>query len=379
VPDRDTAMPILVVAQSARALAAAACRAGAAIIATDFFGDVDTRALAPWVLLPGTLERGIDRARLPELGAAAGKIGGIVYGAGFEHDPGLLRDLSAIAPLIGNPPETVAAVKDPWRFATLLERLGLPHPAISRTPRRDGAWLMKQPGGSGGTHIRPASAAAAAEDAAGYYQAQATGRPVSALFAANGRHARVLGFSAQWTAPDRDAPFRFGGCAGPLALPPKLADAVTDACEALAAATGLVGLNSLDMLVDGDAWTILEINPRPGATTDIFDGIGGRSLWDLHCRAVAGELPVLPPLTLRPRAAAVVYADQPRRVPAALRWRRWTADIPAPLAIFPAGAPVCTVMAQGRDIEAARSLAGRRAGLILQHLSSPSPLALSPP
>jgi predicted ATP-grasp superfamily ATP-dependent carboligase len=373
-------MPILVVALSARALALAAHRAGAAITAADFFGDLDTRALAPWISLPGDLERGIDRARLPEIRSAAGGIAGIVYGAGFEQDPGLLHDLSAMAPLIGNPPDTVALVKDPWSFAALLKRLGLPHPAISRIPRYDGDWLMKQPGGSGGTHIRSASAGAPSGDAGHYFQARAAGSPVSALFAANGRHARVLGFSAQWTAPARNAPFRFGGCAGPLALPPKLAGAINEACDALVETTGLVGLNSLDMLIDGEAWTILEVNPRPGATIDIFDGLGGLSLWEVHCRAAAGELPPLPPRQpRRPRAAATVYADRERQVPAGLRWGRWTADIPAPLTAFPAGAPVCTVMAQGNDIDAARSLALRRAGMVLRRLPPSSHNSTSPP
>jgi predicted ATP-grasp superfamily ATP-dependent carboligase len=364
-------MPILVIALSARSLAAAARRAGTPIIAVDLFGDVDTRAMAPWVRLPGDLERGIDRAALREIRVATGDMAGIVYGAGFEHDPALLRELSAMAPLVGNPPEIVAAVKDPWAFATLLKRLDLPHPAISRTPRHDGDWLCKQRGGAGGTHIRPASLTTANGDAVHYYQARAAGQPVSALFAADGHLARVLGFSAQWTAPGRDVPFRFGGCAGPLNLPQHLEDAVARACNALTAATGLVGINSLDLLLDGESWTILEVNPRPGASLDIFDGVGGLSLWDVHCRAVAGALP--PPALSRrkrARAAAIVYADRARRVPAVLRWLRWTADVPAPLTTFPAGAPVCTVMAQGPDIESARSLAGRRAGMVLRRLPS---------
>jgi predicted ATP-grasp superfamily ATP-dependent carboligase len=74
----------------------------------------------------------------------------------------------------------------------------------------------------------------------------------------------------------------------------------------------------------------------------------------------------------------VVYADRARHVPASLRWRRWTADIPAPLTLFPADAPVCTVLAQGRDIEAARSLAGRRIGMVLRRLPSPPQHPASP-
>jgi uncharacterized protein len=379
-PEPAAARPVLIIALAGRALATAARRAGAPVIVADLFGDVDTRAMAPWVRLPGDLEHGIDRARLLEIRALAAGIAGIVYGAGFEHDPDMLRDLSEMAPVLGNPPETVATLKDPWAFAELLGRLDLPHPAVAGTPGRAGDWLRKQRGGAGGGHVRPAASAAGTADATHYYQARATGHPVSALFAADRRTARVLGFSAQWTAPCRDGPFRFGGCAGPLALPRHLADAIASACDALVAATGLVGLNSLDLLVDGEAWTILEVNPRPGASLDVFDGLGGLSLWDVHCRAVAGTLP--PPLPsggTRARAAAIVYADQARHVPESLRWQRWTADIPAPLTAFPIGAPVCTVLASGPDIETARDLAGRRAGMILRRLPdvsrSPAPAA----
>ena len=60
-------------------------------------------------------------------------------------------------------------------------------------------------------------------------------------------------------------------------------------CMRLARAIPLVGLNSADFLVDGDDFRLLEINPRPGATLDIFEPPKG-SLFALHIAACEGEL-----------------------------------------------------------------------------------------
>ena len=362
-------MAILIIALSGRALAQAARRAGTEVVVADFFGDVDTCALAPWYRLPGSLDGGIDGAELLALVRALGEgIDGIVYGAGFEADPALLGELARIAPLIGNPWETVAAVKDPVGFAELLRRLGLPHPEVAALPRPDTRWLRKRRGGSGGTHIEQAMAGRAA-DGDHYFQAMAPGNPVSSLFAANGRAARVIGFSEQWAAPTATRPFRYGGCAGPVHLAPQLATEIESACQAITDAAGLVGLNSLDMLVTGDAFTILEVNPRPGATLDIFDGPSGSSLWECHINAVRGELPAPAAVNASgARAAAIAYADQARYVPTSFIWESGIADIPAPESRIPAGAPVCTVIAAGPDTGAARALAEERATTVLAQL-----------
>ncbi len=363
-------MTTLIVALSGRALAQAAQRADADVIVADLFGDADTRSIAPWDRLPGTLEDGIDGAAL--LGWTSGlsePIDGIVYGAGFEVNPDLLRTLARFASLIGNSPEVVAAIKDPLGFAELLRRLDLPHPEVAALPRPGTQWLRKRRGGSGGTHIEAAAGRSAPAGDAYYFQAMATGTPLSALFVANGRASRVIGLSAQWTAPTAARPYRYGGCAGPVHLAPRLAAEIESACGAITAATGLVGLNSLDMLVAGDAFTILEINPRPGATLDLFDDPRGPSLWDLHVSATRGELPVQAlGDTSGARAAMVVYADQARYVPAAVTWESGIADIPLPESRISAGMPVCTVIATGPDAAAARGLAERRAAVLLSRL-----------
>ncbi|HLJ21223.1 MAG TPA: ATP-grasp domain-containing protein [Stellaceae bacterium] len=363
-------MATLILAICGRRLAQSAKRAGADVIVADFFGDVDTRSLAPWYRLPGSLESGIDGEELlawarslPE------RPSGIVYGAGFEARPELLGELSRIAPLIGNPPEVVATIKDPFEFARLLQRLNLPHPEIASTPRPGIPWLRKRRGGSGGTHIEKATALTTPAGSAHYFQVAAAGSPISALFVANGRASNVVGFSAQWTAPTPARPYRYGGCAGPVRLPPELVTEIEQACAAITEASGLVGLNSMDMLVADETFTVLEVNPRPGATLDVFDGPTGPSLWASHLAGVRGELPA-PNAAHSPgaRAATILYADKERYVPTGFQWGSGIADIPTPASRILEGMPICTVISAGPDADAARALAERRAATILDRL-----------
>jgi predicted ATP-grasp superfamily ATP-dependent carboligase len=364
--------PILIAALSGRALAEAAHRAGERVIVLDAFADDDTQRFAGRTLVLPRTELGFDAAAL--LGAVlalAPGVRGVVYGAGFEHDPPLLARLGAMLPLLGNSPATVALVKHPLRLAALLAELALPHPetTLVSPPIRAGAWLKKRIGGAGGGHV----AAATARDAAPgvYFQRRVAGAPLSALFVANGKSARILGFSEQWVAAAADAPFRYGGCAGPVTPPAALATSIADACDRIARAAGLVGLNSIDLLVDGGACHIIEINPRPGASLDVFDGAGGRSLWPLHLAGVAGRLPARRSLADgTSRAAAIVYADRALAVPRAMAWPRWSADRGGPGSRVAAGEPLCTVRAAAKDAAAARRLAERRAGEILLRVAA---------
>ena len=88
------------------------------------------------------------------------------------------------------------------------------------------------------------------------------------------------------------------------------------ACRALlsavvhrvAAAMSLVGLNSADFLVDGERFWLLEINPRPGATLDIFE-TADKSLVRAACCGMYGRAVSATRVTLTGATAAeIVYA-----------------------------------------------------------------------
>ncbi len=355
---------VLIIALSGRALAAALRRDGDRCIVLDHFADEDTRRYADNCFALPSDGMGFDRDQLLDrVERLRDGVDGLVYGAGFEHDPALLAALARRMPVIGNPPDVVAAVKEPFGFAALLSRLGLAHPAVRGTKPDETGWLRKRRGGSGGTHIDIVERGE--PESGSYWQRRAAGIPVSALFLADGRHALVLGHSAQWTAPCAAAPFRYGGCAGPLPIAGRLAAAIGEACAAITRAVGLRGLNSLDMLVADDAFTVLEVNPRPGASLDVFDHL---PLWRYHRDAIVGRLPQSVPAPRRARAAAIRYAPARLRIPPS-PWPAWSADRSPPGTVIEQDEPVCTVFASGATATAARAGAERRASLLLHRLT----------
>jgi uncharacterized protein len=364
----DSATHVLIAAISGRALAASARRGGYVPLVTDFFGDEDTLALAhAHVRLDAGRARGMDADELLDALAALAaprQPAGTVCGTGFEDRPELLARVAQRWRLLGNGPDTVARLKDPLAFAALCRACDIPHPLTSATPPADpSGWLAKRRGGAGGTHVTMV-AAGTADAMPRYFQRRVRGAPVSALVLAAGGRAMVLGFSAQWSAPLPERPFRYGGAVRPAALAPDMAVALTDAVQRLVSAVPLIGLNSADFLVDGDAFWLLEINPRPGATLDIFEP-AETSLFALHMAATGGVLPTRPPILTGAAATAIAYAPRDIHPVPAMDWPEWTADRQTAGTTVKAGEPVCTVLARAPDADAARELVDQRTAAIL--------------
>ncbi|MCJ2133640.1 ATP-grasp domain-containing protein [Methylobacterium sp. J-026] len=348
---------ILIAAQAGRALAEAARRAGLRPYVADLFGDSDTLALAEgYRPLPGRFgaapAAGATLAAIEALAEAAPRPIGLVLGSGFEDAPGLIERLARRHRLIGAGAGTVAALKDPFAFAALCERLGVPHPAVRRDPPPEpGAWLLKRAGGSGGSHIRPAPRSPAPDGH--YLQARVPGRPHALNFLADGRTIRILAVTEQWCAPTPIRPYRYGGAlvqgAGkPPALPTEMVGAIAAGIARIVAATGLKGLGSGDVLVDGSDWWLTEINPRPGATLDILDR-SATPLLAAHIAACLGAMPDPGPQPAGAAAAQICYADRELAPVPDLAWPDYVRDRPCPGSAVRRDAPLCTVLAEGAD------------------------------
>jgi predicted ATP-grasp superfamily ATP-dependent carboligase len=359
---------LLIAAVSGRALAAAARRAGYVPLVADFFADQDTRDIAHACRKLDDLKRGFTWKTLsPALEALAeaapSPLLGLVYGAGFEDRTTLLARIAERWTLLGNEASVVARVKDPEQFFAALSRLGVPHPRTVTDPSaaRDG-WLAKRQGGAGGSHVTPARRKEAGRI---YFQEQIEGRPVSALFAAAGDRASVLGFSEQWAAPTAHSKWRYGGAAQPAELSAELKARLTRSTEQVAATFGLKGLGSADFLVDGKEASLLEINPRPGATLDIFDSEAD-PLLRIHLAAVLERrLPVGQLRLSEASASAIVYATESIAVSQSMAWPEWTADRPVGGDCIDKNRPICTVSARAMTKVEATRLVSERISTIL--------------
>lgn len=359
---------LLLVAISGRALAAAAARAGFVPLVADFFADADTAALAhACARIEGELGADLswpqlDAALTALAEAAPAPITGLVYGAGFEDRPRLIAKLAKRWTLLGNDAHTVARVKAPEQFFAVLDALGIPHPrTVMDAQAAKPGWLAKRRGGAGGGHI--SSSFTPQANASLYFQERVRGRSVSALFVANGKDARVLGFSEQWTAPMRGRPFRYGGAVRTQELAPDVAEAMKDAVARIAASFALKGLGSADFMVCGEEALLLEINPRPGATLDIFD-TEAAPLLGLHRAAVrGGPLPREGLVLEGAAAAAIVFATKALTVPD-MPWPDWAADRPKAGERIDKGRPICTVLARAHTPAEAKGLVEERISII---------------
>jgi uncharacterized protein len=352
---------VLIAGFSGRALAASARRAGYLPLVADVFGDEDTRAAAlAYRGLTMDFQHGLNAEELLsalEALAAVAPPMGIVCASGFEDRPELIAALAKRWRLLGNAATLIARLKDPTALAALCRTQGVPHPPTRTTPPRDpSGWLVKRRGGAGGVHVHPAPGRPGKTI---YYQRRVPGRAISALLLANGRTASVLGLSAQWPAPAPDKPFRYGGAMRPAAADPACAASLAESVHRLATAVGLRGLNSMDFIVHEDAFWLLEINPRPGATLDIFEPARG-SLFALHVAACAGALPRRPPTLAGAMAHAILYADQGWPSLPAIAWPDWTADRPRPATAVGRGQPICSVLARASTGAGAQALLANR-------------------
>jgi predicted ATP-grasp superfamily ATP-dependent carboligase len=357
---------IIVVAHSARALASSAKRAGFAPLSIDVFGDDDTREMSlAAIKLEGGLSDGLTLEKVEDaaktLTCAYNPIG-LVYGSGFEHQPETIAALSRMIHVFGNEASTVKRAKDPHALAQLCDAIGIPHPTVLFAPPDEPEdWLVKRRGGAGGAHIRAATATSTASTDR-YFQRRVAGENISALFVANGKGARIIGFSVQWSAPTPESPYRYGGAAGPIDVGAALAQEIECAVAGIASELCLVGLNSADFVVSPDAVWLIDINPRPGATLDVFEPDEG-SLLEVHVAGCEGRLMPAPTYSAR-KSAEIVYAPCDFISYEKRSWPEWAADRPSPGTRVAAGDPLCTALASGATVDFARICANERAQTI---------------
>jgi predicted ATP-grasp superfamily ATP-dependent carboligase len=134
---------------------------------------------------------------------------------------------------------------------------------------------------------------------------------------------------------------------------------MTAAAQGVCRALELAGLVSFDFLLAGGVPYLLEVNPRPGATIDVFDDARG-ALFLAHLAASRGLPVALPEAAPGVRAAGVLYSGPAPVVVGSIPWPDWTADRPAPGTRIPSFRPIATVFADGADATQAEQNCRRR-------------------
>jgi methenyltetrahydromethanopterin cyclohydrolase len=167
------------------------------------------------------------------------------------------------------------------------------------------------------------------------------------LFLANGERLQVIGFNSQWTATVNDAErFVFSGVMNHTYLTNEQKQQIITWLTQLVPLFKLKGLNSLDFIQAGDKSFVLEINPRPSASMQLYEG----DLLSAHINSSQGfkydHLPVQTGYT----GYQIVYADRDVIVSEGFEWPDGCMDLPVSGAIISAGQPICSIIAhQNRE------------------------------
>lgn len=334
-------------------------------LAIDHYADRETREAATEAMALGHASGRFDETQLV---AAIDHLARddqipMIYGSGFDPQPDLLQKLSKNREIIGNPPPLLRFFKDPRRFFHLLQQLKIPFPATRFDLALGGDdWLVKSGCSEGGKGVR-----FCADKPLGpleYLQQRLSGPAYSALFLANGREARIIGFNTLWNQGDLERPFLFVGAIHASGLKGHQRQAITRSIRCLVQATGLRGMNSLDFMLSPQGEVlVMEVNPRPSASMALYDDDAPEGLVAAHIRACRGHLsPIGSPSKIR--AFRVITARQNIVAKASDKWPSWCQDRPVDDTVIDPDQPLCTIRAEGSDEAEVLALLDERSALL---------------
>lgn len=402
-------MKLLVIGFNTRPLAESAARAGYNFISADFFGDLDHSLLCP-VYSPRRPLEGfpsgdeINMERLSQWGIFLARQGAwdhLVYSAGFENRPDLLKALLANGGrLLGNSPRSLEAVRDPRTLFNVLSSAGY---HVPKTYSDDGQaleggkrWIIKPFKSGGGHGVRLKNPGEKVPEDS-FCQEYIAGRQCSFTFVADGKKSLVLGLTEQLagTGLYEERDFSYLGNIFPLdvAEAGEIFETAQKIAQRLTEAFSLKGLNGVDFVFDGKNSWIIEVNPRHSASMELLDQAYGLPLFQLHLLATKGNWheveKAVGQLAIKEicqaRAAfwgkKIIYTGSAVMVKpldsnlyaSDQDWARrmfslGLRDLPFPGEIISAGGPVATAVARGKSRAACLKALERTADLMREQL-----------
>ncbi len=327
----------LIVATSGRMLAQAAQREGFDVWVIDCFADVDTVRYAKKVIRVNSLSIENLTVALCELESKNDEVIGVVYGSGFETCVESLYFLANRFEMAGNSPAIFEQVQNKRSFFAALAIFKIPYPETHfDCPAKQKNWLSKPLKGQGGAGIN-------SQIDNIYWQRFCDGQAGSVLFLATGKRAEIIGFHTQSTHGD----FLFSGISNHSDLTHAQKTQIQSWLQKLVGHFDLRGLNSLDFMLAEKGCFVLEINPRPSASMQLYD----LPLFNAH-------------LTLETEwnrvsdfsAYQIFYAPRSLIIPRHFHWLENCHDLPHAGAIIRKNQPICSIIARAMPIASALEL-----------------------
>jgi uncharacterized protein len=384
---------LLIAGVSSRAAAESAARAGFRVTAIDAFGDLDQHPSVDALSIPRdfgsrfTATAAARAARDVECDA-------VMYLSSFENHPRAVSALAAGRALLGNPPPVLCRARDPRLVTEALRTRGLRAPSVRFDPAMRGTWLRKPLSSGGGRGVRLSRHGESLPRGC-YLQAFVEGAPGSIVFIAAGGRVVPIGMSRQIVGERAFGATGFKYC-GSILTPADdpqfdsdraLVRAACGLARAAAEEFGLVGVNGIDFIARDGVPFAVEINPRWSASVELVERAYGLPVFAAHAAACQdGSLPDFDLSALRrsgpAMGKAIVFARSDVTVGDTRPWigGQWSVvggqwsltspatghrppiaghrppatdhgirDVPRPGERIPAGRPVCTIFASGRN------------------------------
>lgn len=317
----------LIIATSGRMLAQAAWLEGFDVLVVDCFADLDTRKFAKKVIRVHSLS--IENLTFALEQFKSFEIAGVVYGSGFENHVESLYFLEKHFVLIGNSAAVFERVQDKREFFKALDVLKIPYPQTHFSfPKNETNWLTKPLAGQGGVGIN-------SQQTNIYWQQFCGGQSGSVLFL----NSEIIGFNTQWTHGN----FLFAGISNHSDLNNSQKKQLALWVEKLILYFNLRGLNSLDFIHNENEIFVLEINPRPSASMQLYD----LPFFSLHI-GLTNSITAQRDFS----AYQIIYAPHSFIIPKNFNWLKNCHDVPQSGVIIRKDSPICSMIARGMQPEA---------------------------
>ncbi|GAB4305328.1 MAG: ATP-grasp domain-containing protein [Methylophaga sp.] len=329
---------LLVFAQSGRFIAESATRAGYPVRVADCFADSDMLAAVDESVKLPPFSRLDETALLQALVSLShGDPCLLLCGTGIERYYPILARLPPHIKVVGNNLQTLATLRHPMRFFSLLKALAIPHPATSFSNPPQTIALRKALHAAGGSAI---SSDCTALRKGEFYQQFIDGTACSVCFIADGKQFHILGWNRQINQPDS---FRLEQIWQRHEPPHKHTQQLAPILDRLVKATALKGMNSLDYIIDETGQIfVLEVNPRISASAELLTTADWFQ-WHLDvCQGKPLPQSIDLPSGQSNRLLSYFYAQSPCHVVEVPQWPSHCHDRPIAGSFIPQGDPVCT-------------------------------------
>ena len=380
-------------------LAHSARREGHRVFAADYFGDLDLKKACDRCLSvihqekdksTGTFESVFDPRDFVDMArelCGEVQMDGILLSSGLDDSFDELHELGELAPIMGNPHETVKKVREKGSFFRELERLNIPHPRTAIVRDLEGArdaaldigypLALKPLEGFAGSSIRrvgkPQTLDAAYIDvqrsnSGAVVQEYIDGTHASISLMASSSGAVTLTLNEQLLGLEevyQREPFGYCGNIVPLEVKDSTTEYCKEIAEKIGGHFGLKGSNGIDFVISGDGVPhVVEVNPRFQGTLEAVETVLGMNLVKMHLLACRqGVLPTNLGDPSRYSTRLILYAPR-KLVTPDLTHVDGVTDIPLPGSILEEGEPFCSLNSTGDSREASLGKAKKMAELI---------------